>query len=234
MYARGLSLRTVLFLGLTFPFFTAYCIFSNIGLLAYFIICSQYIAIQQKAHLQLIRTFQQRLTRKVSYSVIATFWRQFIHLNEQQIWKRGQMATLNHFWGLFLSVYFLGYILLICYMAYCFLFTPSSFFARSLFLFLGANNVALLFLVIHQCANLIKANRRIGEYILKCCIFFQSSTQKVPVANGRNCPFKLSDGRLVKTQTIVSNQYVDLGFMLNNGHMINSNTYHLVRETVYC
>lgn len=201
LFAHRLPFRLVLFLSLYFPFFTTYCIFSNIGLFAYFFISSQYIKIKQKALLLKMRTavirYRTNQLHQTAFESLRRLWRHFGTFNQELLYLSREMGAYNHFWGLYVSIYFLGYILLICYMAYSFLFVRSSFFARSLFMFLGANNVLLLYLVIYQCTNLLQQNRTIQRLSLQMCIYFQKAVT-VNTSKKSICTFKLTESSLIK------------------------------------
>lgn len=191
--------QLVLLLTLYFPLFTAYCILSNIGLLTCFLIASQCLQIRQ-AGLLLgpMRTAVARLKKWPSFEpAISRLWRQFGGLNQQAISLNRELRKVNQSWGLFITIYFVGYILLICYMAYCFLFSHSSFFARSLFMFLVTNNLLLLSLVIHQCTGLLRQNRAFRTLNLQLCCYFQGtfSSSKEKMSKGT---FQLTESSLIK------------------------------------
>src|SRR5699024_1109108 len=117
MVVNRLSVGKIAFLSMYFPFFTSYCIFSNIGLFCYFFVSSQYIKIKQRELLQQIHTCNKRSLTIVSFERVWAFWREFKQLNQNLHRLCKEIHCYNNFWGLYLTIYFLGYILLICYMA---------------------------------------------------------------------------------------------------------------------
>ena len=153
-----------------------YILYGLFGLIIFVLLTTKFSQLQQQAILeefsQLNGSLNKRLRKRLfwrrasevagSEAEVGRIWRKYTALNREVIEFCAIIQQYSGFWSPCLSVYFCGQITLQCYLIIISLFATSlPFVQRALALYTFLENSLCLFLLIDQCARMVRLNGRI-------------------------------------------------------------------------
>ena len=105
----------------------------------YFVLCVRYSRIKQQMLVDKIKSFTERIRtqkRKLRLGV-HEIWHRFVAINSEILEQFDELHAYNRFWAKFVTIYFIGYIGMMGYLAYGFFFdkTEFDFNKRSFFIY---------------------------------------------------------------------------------------------------
>lgn len=108
-------------------------------------------------------------------------WRQFIvTCNRLQVLLDENKAQ-NAFWSPYLTVFFVGYVLCICYIAHgTFFIQINNFFVRLFFVTFAIEMTVILLLLTFCCSQIIKCNLIISKNQFKFLNLFKLNYKNIP------------------------------------------------------
>ena len=131
----------------------------------YLILCIQYTHIKQMFLVDRIKRFtagignnkRRHLGNGYQSNLI---WRQFSMINRKILQQFDELHAYNRFWAKFVTNYFVGYIAMIGYLAYGFIYDKSEFDwqKRSFFIFFTFETMATLIVITYECSTLVAYN----------------------------------------------------------------------------
>lgn len=151
-------------------------------MIAFFVIINRYTVVRQQHFLKQIKAFERGLlenkvqkgliSRKVSKNFLQSRWRSVVMVNRQIDHLSTDINRLNSIWSVHISIFFFGYIILVVYYAYSFLFIDSTWEKKAFFSIFFFYTFILLFLVIAQMASVVQLQVEIETINDRLCRSF--------------------------------------------------------------
>ena len=92
----------------------------------------------------------------------AIYWLRHISFNREMLHICKHIKVYSRYWSAFLTILFPYYIFLICYLIYMVLVVGSvPFSERSLFMCIAVEIVGFFFMLINECAQLVRCNDKV-------------------------------------------------------------------------
>ena len=202
-----------------FPFIF-YVVISNCLLMVYFCVSAKYLSIKQKGRAAAFEDLLQSLMLKFNCRRSSRQpWRVFRRLNgEVSRLQNDEICGQNAFWSKYLSIYFLGYTILVCYFAYTFLYLDQALgWMKHFFSFFAFEFCAILLFVTLQCSNIVRRN-----------VLLQRKSQKIGLCLKKCTKLNICD--VLKIDQMVANarNIEKVSFQLITGHQINSKMFEML------
>ncbi len=201
-----------------FPFMF-YVVISNCLLMVYFCVSAKYLSIKQKGRAAAFDELSRSLMNRNRPS--RQPWRVFRRLNGEVFRLHDEIRAHNSFWGVYLSVYFLGYTILVCYFTYTFLYLGESLgWMKHFFSFFAFEYFAVLLYVTLQCSKIVRRN----------VLLYQKSQHIGLCLKQQQQQTKVSTVEMLKIDQMVANgkNIEKVSFQLITGHPINSRMFELL------
>ncbi len=204
--------------------FVPYMIFTNFFVIYFFILSCQYLRVKQKCTMEQLSSLEKREFSSSSSKVSNNFWNLFKKLNSITWTFQKKIASYNRFWSKYLSIYFLVYMMEICYLSYCFFFLSTTADLTSYVLILAAGNfVIILFYITLQCSKIDSARETVHRQTMRMAIrrFVKNDGKKEFLKNLFEVEQKAAEHADQCGETFYS-------FTLVTGHKINSAMFETV------
>ena len=156
---------------------------------------------EKNQNLNLNQTIAKR--RRTRRHLITLSYGQQRHLitNRHIIALANEIEGMSQFWVRYLTIFFVGYTVCICYMAYCFFFMSGSYLKKAFFFQFTAQDSAFLFYVIHQCATVYRRCRAI-EVLNRRITLHLAFALRCESSVNLHCKIKVSFYRIIKSYHI--------------------------------
>ena len=121
--------------------------------------------------------FCHHSSKRYSRTNIIKLWCEFNQTINQTIYLYEEILGYNKFWSKYLTLYFVSYIIEICYLVYTFFFVDSSIgtFYVKLFIFFGVEFFLLLTIITYTCSLIVYQNCIIQRNLIAFCYQIQSN-----------------------------------------------------------
>ncbi len=171
-------------------FSNIYILYGLFGLIIFVLLTTAFFHFQQQTILddfsQLNASLENRLRRHVwrrsseaamgssSEAEVGQIWQKYTALNRKVIELCSTIQQYSTFWSPCLSVYFCGQITLQCYLIIISIFaTALPFIQRALAMYTFCENSLCIFLLIDQCAKMVRLNGRLETANRRFYLLFQ-------------------------------------------------------------
>ncbi len=122
-------------------------------------------------------------------------WNGLNNLNLETFRIFDEIKSHNSYWSKYTTVYFVVYILEICYLSYAFLFVPTNVgIKRLFFIFFTIEFILLLIYITLECSRVVTTNERMHRDMQQISLKFKTSltiTELLKLdqmeANGKMC-----------------------------------------------
>ena len=160
----SLSVTSILYWTIGFPWFFLYLVYCCISLVIYIILATRYICIRQQSLLEKFVKFNRSIGGSQAKSdnkvILNLYWNHFKHLNHQLIKVCKQIKEYDRYCSWFISIAIPYCTCVPGYLLYVNIFVNISLENKFLFyLAIGEINL-LLYIVTHCCAGIIKNNQK--------------------------------------------------------------------------
>lgn len=150
---------------------------ADVVLIAFFVITNRYLVIRQQflyEQMKALKAFLSIPWKKPEEKVplLRSKWQQVVAANDAIIQLTRLISRLNRFWSVYVSIFFLGYIILVAYFAYSFLFIQSTWEQKAFFCIFFFDDGFVLFFVIAQTAIVVRNHVKIEEVNERLCRYF--------------------------------------------------------------
>ena len=132
--------------------------------MTFVILTSRYLQIRLTTILTSMKKLNGRIAKsqKGKHRLLGLGWMQYTRLNRQLLSLCLDIEVYTHFWSPFLSIMFPFFVWVQAYLAFVFFFVYSIPYVQKYIFFVGVIEFDLmLFLLIDQCARMVKLTQRI-------------------------------------------------------------------------
>jgi len=175
----------------------------------YFVLSVRYIRIKQSIERNKIQQLTDNLLAKSTclateanlpmlhdLKIVVFLWRKYKQLNERVFALYKEITNYDRFWRSYLVIYFVGYIVDICYISYGLLIVESNgAFTKIFFSTFAVQFAIYLLLMTYQCSRLVDSNLTIHKEHCKFLSLYRSKMGKQSQI--------LNTGNLLKVRIVV-------------------------------
>ncbi|KAH9391586.1 hypothetical protein TYRP_022763 [Tyrophagus putrescentiae] len=216
-----------------FPIAGFYVVFVFLGMPIIMTISIVVILVQQREALQQLSALNEQLQaldhchqwafiRAGHHPKLLQLKLAYHQLNERSVHLCSAIAATSRQWSAYLSTALPVHILSISYLAYTFFFGRIPLLLKYMFVTGSATIVAVLFLHINLCAQVVRFN---GAQERHCTVFIRR-LQRLGGGGGGRTRAVFSPGELLKFQSTAEQRWL-FAFKFINEHPINSSTFPL-------
>lgn len=131
-------------------------------LIFFTIMASRYIQIRQRHSLEKFSQINAKLNKQHVNNHANLVWLEYMKINREVLSICKQIRAYSAYWSFFLTLMFPYYIILQCYVINIVALVPEvPLFERSLFMLVLVQVTIFFFLLIKECAQVVKLNEKI-------------------------------------------------------------------------
>ena len=209
-------------------------------MLFYFLMVVRYVRIKQQCRrvkiAKLLRRTQARLStvKALSETNSHQLWTYFKRINVEMSAVHEEIRGHNQYWSKFITLYFVVYMMEICYLSYAFFFVPVPETSSKIFFgYFSVEFTLLLLYVTLECSRVVSLNVRMHRDCLRMALEFTKKAAGGIVLGGNNVSKKggvrlLAELLQLDDMAANSRNVSRICFKWTNNYRINSQMFELV------